>query len=153
MSKTRLLSILVIALIALNIVLIMVFVIKKPHQPPHHRNHEGPKNVIIKKLHFNDTQISAYETLIRTHRTKIESKDVELKKAKNELYPLLNKNDSNKIDSLIYNINNIQKDIEKLHISHFLDIKNLCEENQLNYYNELTHELARLFAPHPKPRK
>ena len=147
MNKTRILSILVIALIVLNIVLISVFVIKKPHHPPHHRKHEGPKNVIIKKLHFDDTQISAYEALIKAHRTKIHSKDLELRKAKKELYFLLNKNDSNKIDSLISNINNVQKEIEVLHFNHFLDIKKLCKENQLNHYNELTHELARLFAP------
>ncbi|MDF1672009.1 MAG: hypothetical protein P1U41_00760 [Vicingaceae bacterium] len=153
MSKTRLLSILVIALIALNIILIVVFVMKKPHQPPHHRNHEGPKNLIINKLHFDDSQISAYESLIKVHKTKVESKDIDLRKAKNELYSLLSKNDSNKIDSLVSNINNVQKDIEELHFNHFLDIKNICKENQLIYYEDLTHELARLFSPPHRLKK
>ncbi len=153
MSKTRLLSILVIALIALNIVLIVVFVMKKPHQPPHHRNHVGPKNIIIEKLHFDEKQIGLYEELIQAHKNKINVKDNELSDAKNELYILLSKKNELEKSAVIEKMSVIQKEIEELHFNHFLDIKKLCNKEQLKYYNDLTHELAKLFSHPHRPKK
>lgn len=153
MTKTRLLSILVIALITLNIVLIMMFVIKKPHHPPHHKNHEGPKNVVIEKLHFDEEQVASYEKLIAQHQSQINAKDKELKDVKNELYILLSVENELDKSALLGEISILKKEIEELHFNHFLDIKRLCKKDQLKDYKELTHELARLFAPHPKPRK
>ena len=157
MSKTKLLSIFVAALVALNIILIVVFVIKKPPHPPnapiHHDIGGAPKNIIIKKLHFDKKQIASYEKLIEQHRSNINSIDGELKVVKQELYILLSKEDQTGKDSLITKVMVFQKEIESTHFNHFLDIKKLCTKEQLKDYNELTHELARLFAPHPSSKK
>lgn len=153
MNKIKLLSFLVVALVILNITILVVFIFNKPNHPEHPRLHQEPKNIIIERLHFDDTQITAYEELIKTHKTNIKTRFKELRNAKEELYILLNDNDSTKKDALISKINNTQKEIEQLHFNHFLDIKKLCKDDQLIDYEELTHELARLFAPHPKPRR
>lgn len=36
-----------------------------------------------------------------------------------------------------------------MHFKHFEDIKALCMKDQLDDYNSLTKQLARLFAPPP----
>lgn len=152
MNKIRLLSFLVIVLAILNITLLVVFVNNKPNHPPHPKFGKEPKNIIIERLHFDDAQVDAYDKLIQEHRLKIETLDTKLREAKEELYILLNEDDSSQTKTYFSKIAKVQKDIEKLHFNHFIDIKKLCKENQLQYYDELTHELARIFSPHPSPR-
>ena len=153
MNKTKVLSFLVIVLVALNITSLMVFVLNKAHHPPHQSIEKGPKNIIIKKLHFNKKQVIAYEGLIKEHRLKIESIDNKIKSLKTELYLLLKEDNHEKSKDLINQINSLQKEIENHHYQHFIAIKKLCKDEQIQHFNNLTNELAKLFSPHPKPQK
>lgn len=46
----------------------------------------------------------------------------------------------------------IQKEIEKTHFQHFLEIKALCRPEQIEDFNLLSEELARIFAKPPTVR-
>ena len=151
MSKTRVLSIIVIVLILLNIGLMAVFIFNKPPHPRHFEGNGGPKQIIIERLHFDEEQITAYEDLINEHREDIETKEIQLREAKEKLYALLATDNQANKTILINKINSIQKEIEENHYNHFLEIKKLCNADQLNDFNDLSTELARLFSPHPKP--
>ena len=81
----------------------------------------------------------------------IEKLDRNIRHTKNDLYSLLMKAavDVKVKDSLIAQLNLYQKQIEETHFKHFEDIKKICHPYQMENYNELTEELARIFAPKP----
>ncbi|MCB9359690.1 MAG: hypothetical protein H6587_11640 [Flavobacteriales bacterium] len=147
MTKTKLLIISVVTLAALNIVLIVILTLGHSSRPPHKMR--SPKQIVIEKLHFDASQIEAYEKLILEHQEAIIQKEEEMKYAKGALYHSLSSDNQDEKDELITKINIIQRGFEELHYNHFLDIKKLCKPEQIKDYNKLTNELARIFAPHP----
>lgn len=153
MSKIKVLSIAVIVLILLNIGLITIFVFNKPPHPRHLEGNKGPKMIIIERLHFNKKQITVYEDLIKEHRKKIVNKESEINSIKEELYALLATDNQTESTILIAKINAIEKEIEEIHFAHFLDIKKICNAEQLKDYIKLTNELAIIFTTHKKPTR
>ncbi len=72
---------------------------------------------------------------------------------KNDLYTHLNNPiDSQIVDSLTRKIGEQKQKIEQINYNHFDDIKKICTLNQMEKYNDLTSELARLFEP-PRPHR
>lgn len=154
MEKTKVLSFAVIGLVVLNLgILVFLFLNGKNHKPPHDRRPE-PKQIIIDKLHFDAKQQQDYAKLITGHRAAITRLDDSIRKAKNELYLLLNEDtvDEKVKVALLDEIAVHQKQIEQTHFKHFQDIKKLCRKDQLDDFEALTEDLSRIFAPKP-PRK
>lgn len=161
MTKSKLLSVSVVALIALNLMFIgfQFFKSEPPHDrrhlPPHHRK-ESPRDYIIKKLDLNDTQIVDYESLIDSHRTHITKTEQQLHTLKQQLFELLADSNTTKEKELLHRIGNLNNDIDSLHMDHFKALKALCREDQLKSFDELSKELASLFGrpdqgrPHKK---
>lgn len=148
MDKSKLYIIIIIGLLLSNILLIISMTNHKPHRPMH----GGPRNEIIMKLNFDENQIQLYDSLIKGHRKSIDKKENSIIELKNLLYSELR---SSKIkpekDSIINEIAKIQIEIEHIHYNHFDDIKKICKPEQLNNYNELIKEIARLFSKPPPP--
>jgi hypothetical protein len=137
-----------IGLLVINMLLIgYVFFTK--NKPP---RHEGPKKIIAERLHFDAQQINEYNKLIEIHQEKITEKDSQIRLAKNELYGCINSNNGTLKDSLENRLGQLQIEIEKIHYNHFLDIKKLCRENQLNDFNALLKDMAQLFSKKSKDR-
>ena len=154
MSKTKLLTIAVITLLLLNISAIGFMVYNGPmRNGPRHRG-EGPKRLIIEKLHFDDQQQAQYKALIQTHHEMIQTLDEQILETKNRLYLQLLKTtvDAKAEDSIINVIVGYQKQIEETHFKHFQDIKKICKPDQMENYYDLTEELSRLFSKHPKDK-
>ncbi len=145
MSKIKLLSTAVIALLLINFLLIGFMVFNKKGRP----NHEGPRNIIIEKLAFSDQQIAAYDGMIQQHRAAIRKKDDDILLLKSKLYTNIITNANSK-DSLIIALGKLQMDIENIHYKHFEDIKNICNQNQMLAFENLTKELGELFNRKPK---
>jgi len=146
MNKVKLYGAFSIVLLCVNIVLLWLMF---SHNNPQRRREE-PKKFIIEKLHFDATQVSEYEKLIKWHRENIDASDEKIKVLKEELYASLqSENQSTVADSLIQEIGKEKLHIEQVHYQHFSDIKNLCKPEQLSDFNSLSTELAKLFAPHP----
>lgn len=155
MSKTKLLAIAVIGLLLINSgMIIYLFSIKPggppPHGGPHHR-HEGPKNIIIERLRFDDQQVALYEELIHGHRADVGRLERQIHEAKNELYSSLGGEQEVNVDSLQNNIAALQKEMETVHYNHFTDIKRLCKPEQQAYFRDLANDLADFFNPRRKP--
>jgi Spy/CpxP family protein refolding chaperone len=148
MNKIKLLTIAVLVLLLLNLGTIGFLILG-----PKHRGHgEGPKKLIIEKLHLDEQQQGQYAALIRWHRSHIDALDREIHEAKNNLYLQLIKSqpDTQVKDSLITAIVGYQKQIETTHFKHFEDLKKLCRPEQMNYFNQLTKELSSLFSKPPR---
>ena len=154
MNKNKLLIFLVAGLLISNILLV-VFIMKgrgpgHGGPPPHH--HGGPRDLIIERLHFDETQVQAFEKLIHEHRKAINAQDEALLNIKTTLYNNLKSEENKSVtDSLINAMVAIQNKIEHVHYSHFTDIKKLCRPEQLKDFNELATELAGIFGPPPPP--
>lgn len=151
MNKERFYQFIILGLIVGNIILasVLFFGGKKKGHHPH-----GPKHLIIQKLQFDEAQQVAYEGLIKSHRSLIGEKDGEIRSLKKALLSTLNRPQNNAfIDSISSEIGNIQKEIEIIHYNHFVSIKELCREDQLQNFESLSKELQQLFAPPPPPKR
>ena len=147
--KNKILIPLIIGLIVSNGLLIGFFIAKKPQHP----NNRNPKEIVIQRLQFDSNQIMDYNQLIDEHRKLTRKKEEELSSNKKQLFQLLNnKTASNSSDSLINIIATTHAEIEKLHYQHFEEIRNICNPDQLESYNELTNELINIFRKKP-PKK
>lgn len=161
MNRTKLLTIAVIGLLLLNFGILGVMFFGKPSHPPMHPDHagpkgEGPKQMIIERLHFDEMQQKDYELLVVEHRNKTDELHEASKKLHDDLFSLLKADTINQrqSDSLVLEIANNQKAIEDLNFDHFNAIKKLCKGEQVGYYNELVDELGQLFGRKgpPPPR-
>lgn len=115
--------------------------------------HDKPKNIVIKTLHFDKKQIQSYENLIKNHRAQIHKNDEQMLELKKKLYQLLNTENSRvAADSIVLKMGKLQSEIELIHYNHFLDIKALCKPEQLAYFNALSTEINAVFFP-PHRRK
>jgi len=116
--------------------------------PRHDRMHRGPRDIIIKRLGFDNEQVAKYHELINWHRHEIDDADRKVIYLKNALYLGLTKSgDATNTDSLIDEITGVKKHIEEVHYKHFLDIRALCKPDQLAEFDELTRDMSSLFAP------
>lgn len=156
MEKTKLLTIAVIGLLLLNLAILGFLFLNGPkgHHPPMDGPHMGrpkPREIIIEKLHFDANQQKEYDKIIEWHQATIGKLDQNIRQSKKELYSLLMQPEVNlkTKDSLIALLNGYQKQVEETHFKHFEDIKKLCRQDQMEYFNDLTEELARIFAPKP----
>lgn len=154
MSKLKLLKILVIILVVLNLGLMAFLLLGRPKHPHQQGREMGPqpKDVIIERLQFSAEQIELYDNLISKHRAEIHKLDHKLRSLKNDLYSNISNNDS--IPELeLVELNRLQSQIERTHYNHFLDIKSLCKADQLAAFQDLSKELAKMFASQHPPRK
>jgi hypothetical protein len=150
MSKTNILTWMVVSLFILNILLIGLILFK----PVRRDKREEPKFYIIKTLDFDAAQEKAYEKLIDWHRAQMQTSNQKMMTLKNKLYVTLNDNATTESikDSLVRAINAEQLIIEQTNYKHFLDIKKLCKPDQLSKFNQLTQELSKLFSPQHPPK-
>lgn len=153
MNKIKFLQVLVIALFLSNL-LILYFTFQLPKNKGF--NPDGPKKLVIEKLHFDEKQISDYEVLIEGHRKQIRDKNEAIRYHKQALYQQLNaENDSLKVVCLL-EIAKLQAQVEEIHYKHFIDIKKLCKPEQLENYEAFSKEILKIFpsnqvGKHPKP--
>ncbi|MGX7666463.1 hypothetical protein [Flavobacterium pedocola] len=149
MSKTKLLTLSVIILTLLNLgLLIFLFSHGGKKRPM-------PREIIIEKLHFDDSQIVAYDKIIKEHQQAIRTLDKSIRETKNEAYSHLNDAtvDENTKNRLLNKIAVYQAKIETTHFNHFMEIKAICKPDQLEDFKNLTTELSKIFGHPPGPKK
>ena len=143
MNKTKLFGYIAAGLLVFNLCLLAFIFLKRPGP------HEGPRDIIIERLHFDGKQIEEYDKLIIQHRKDMLERQSQMLALKNKLYGnLTSGSDSATINSIETEIGNLQIDIEKINYSHFEDIEKLCQPNQKTYFDDLIKDIARLFNRH-----
>ncbi len=158
MEKSKLLTISVFGLLALNLAILAFLFLNGPkghRPPPPHGDQQNPRELIIEQLHFDAAQQKEYSKIIEWHKKSIRDLDNNIRQTKNDLYALLRQQqvDVKAKDSLMTVLNTFQKQINETHFKHFEDIKKLCHPDQLEDYNALTEELGRIFSPNHPPRR
>lgn len=156
MTKIRLLTIAVGALLLLNAVVISLVFTRPndtgPMGPPprggpplNGREANRPRNIIIDRLQFDQDQITAYNELILDHAQAIKVLQADISEAKQQLYMRLGESDPQADSTQWAHIQTLLLSIEETHYRHFADIKGLCRPDQLPAFEKLSADLARLF--------
>jgi protein CpxP len=158
MNRTKLLTIAVLGLLVLNTGTLGMLLLRGPAHHPHGDMPppppgEGPKRIIIERLHFDEAQQKQYEALIDDHRKRTAELHEASRNLHKELYSLLAADtaDKAKADALILQIAENQKATDHLNFDHFRQIKAVCRPEQLSDFNRLSEELSELFAPKGPP--
>ncbi|RZM27423.1 MAG: hypothetical protein EOO88_13270 [Pedobacter sp.] len=149
MTKIRLLTISVAALVLINIFTASWFLMQSPGTRGTRfsvRDNEGPKAIIIHRLNFDSAQVIKYEMLIKVHRSTVKKLNDSISSVKNKLYSSLTGNATNSQDTLFSKLAGFQQRIEMTHYKHFIDIRNLCRPSQRSSFNALTKDLADYFT-------
>lgn len=120
---------------------------------PNRGNHKLPKEIIIDKLDFDESQIKEYKTLILEDRTAITSLQKEIRANKTILYQGFVDESQGFKDSLINLIGDKFEEMEQAHIIHFSNIKKICKEGQKEKFNELSTQFQKIFSPHNRRQK
>jgi hypothetical protein len=153
MNKIKFLQVLIVALFFSNLLVVYyAFQLTKNRG----FNPDGPKKLVIEKLHFDEQQISAYEELIDEHRKQIREKNEAIRNQKLALYQQLNSENDSLKTIYLAGIANLQAEVEEIHYKHFIDIKKLCKPEQLSSYEAFSKEILKIFpsnhpGKHPKP--
>lgn len=107
---------------------------------------DKPRNEIIRRLKFDPQQVEKYDKTILHHREDIRKITADIFETKSKLYTLLiRQSDTGKIRGLIVQLGNQQMELEQIHFNHFLEIKQLCHEDQLSEFERLTKDLIEIF--------
>lgn len=152
MNKSKLLNILVLLLIITNLVVLAFYFFGKKKNHKFNQKRRNPQEIIIQQLAFDKAQQAEFKIIIEEHQTALKKYTSELHQTKNALFKSLGASPLN-TDSLMDRINTCHLKIEETHFNHFLSIKKICKPEQLGAYNELSKNLARLFAPPGRPGK
>lgn len=142
MSKVRLLSIAVIALVLLNAAILAHFFI---HGARMHGGAMGPQMFIIDHLELDDKQQKEFSDLIHVHKLIVEEKDAEMLLLKKELYGKLREGEEGNEKKIAEKIGAIQTEVDLIHFHHFEDLRRICRPDQLPAFESLVDELASIF--------
>lgn len=158
MERTKLLTFAVIGLLVLNLLTIGVLLLKTTQSQYSGRSPgplpgEGPVNVIIERLRFDQAQQQAYRKLIVGHQQQMKILSQQSAQLFRDYYSLLIADtlDSGRANALSQQIAANQRALAQLNLTHFGQIKALCHPNQQADFVQLVDDLSRLFGPRRRP--
>lgn len=144
MNKITLLYILVIGLIVANILFFIR--LSSPGFPPRPPHGGDPKHIIAAELHFDSKQAAQLEVLAKRHHAHIKVLEDSLIAAK-EAYYLASMAPSNErtTTALLDRISAIHREIERVNVAHFWEIKSICRPEQQADFAHLLPHFANFF--------
>lgn len=150
MSKVKLLSVAVALLLVTNFVVLFLLLKVNAEHPHRQSGRAEPKMIVIDRLHLDKMQVEQYEKLVLGHRSDVRGLEAKIRDAKTRLYGTLVKENKVEKEILEDSLAHLQRQMEDVHYNHFVEIKRLCKPDQLQYFNELTGDLANFFSPKKK---
>lgn len=151
-TKSRLLSTVIIALLIANIATLTVFLLKKDNKklPPPQKG--GPFAFLVKELALDSNQVIAYTKLRDEHQKNVEAYRAEIRNAKDALFELLKDSIANesKLQEALNNIGEKEKAFDKVVFVHFQHVRSLCTEAQKKKFDEIIQEALRMVPSGPQ---
>lgn len=150
MNKNTFFIVVIVGLLISNGFLLFFMTQKGPHRGPKH----SPKEIVSKRLNFDEKQIADYEVLIKEHSRSAAELMSQVQGARETLYGQISEtNNADVINKRLEPIAVNLTELEKLNFSHFQDIKALCKPDQLERFEELTNDLAKIFGKRKPPAR
>ena len=143
--RNKLLTGLVILLLAANITTIVVFWMgmKKIHPAP-----QQASAYIIKELSLNDKQQEQYNVMIQQHRKQSRLIQEQIRNCKDSFFNLLsheNTNDSIK-NNLSAKIASLNSELDIITYDHFKEVRKICTPEQQQKFDGILKEVLRMMA-------
>ena len=137
-------KVMAITLLAINTALIFLLVrVSKPMMPPSERKPEGHR--IIEVLRFDDNQAEAFDKLMHHHHLEMRSLTRDQSAVLKEYFDQLHsKNRDSPSQEKFDRFNAIEAEKLRLTYQHFLDIRAICTDEQLEYYELALDDLLRV---------
>jgi hypothetical protein len=155
MEKTRFLTLIIVALVLLNIgTLGFIFLGGGPGMLPSLSGRPAVAQFIIHSLNFDDQQIKAYQQMWVAHRRNKQDLQMRLAQARESFLQGLSTGDTTQLAK----VSNIQHDMELLTFQHFREVRGLCRPDQEPKFDAVIQEALRMLSrpdmpPPPPPRK
>lgn len=151
----------IVLLVLLNVVLIGFFIFKeaRPNRPPHRFEDDGNYNkiaVILKKeLNLTNKQVVQFEAIRKQNSGDQAALKAIIKKDKDAMNQEMfnKKSDEEKVISLAKRITENEYQIELLHFEQAKKLKAVCDENQLDKFEDLVIEIRDYFRPTNQPTR
>ena len=146
MNKLKLLGGIVVVLIALNSIVLLVFLLEaKEHKQIHfsHRQTEQHKHQMVRELFsFNDEQMHRYLRSKKDHGDlifRLSNRQLEL----SEAFYTVHKRDtsSNNNDKILEELSELNKDIYTANLKHLQDISMICDASQKQYLDTFINSI------------
>lgn len=163
MEKDKFLIITIIILFALNLFTLGFVLFGRQSPPPlppgpppfgmEHPRDVKPEEMIGSRLKFNPEQQRKLEELVFEHRKQVESLQESSKKLHDEYFSTLKTEPVNtsKAESVLQQISENQKELDKATFAHFEKIREICNDDQKKLFNEFLDEVSRPKHPLPPP--
>ena len=150
LSRNKVLLTIIAILLITNVVMLVLFLRMKPHQPESKRL--GFTEKLKNQVGFSQQQMAVFEPKKKVFWTRVREKFDEIKKTKEDFYKCMY--DPSVPDSVIEAkadiIGKQQKDLDLFVIRHFKDIRNLCTPDQLPKYDSLLPPLIERMTARPE---
>ena len=140
-------------LVGLNLVLLVVLFLRAPNtrissEEPH-RSGKGPGEFIIKVLKLNPDQVVLFSQLKEQHRDSMNFLREEAHNLRSRFFEKL-KSGQQLDDEALLKIAQNQSQIEGLTYRHFMSVRQLCNDKQLELFNQNIDEvLNQMSHRHP----
>jgi hypothetical protein len=147
-TKSKILSILVIILLIANMTSMAIFWLKKDQRPP--RNGGGnTADFLIKELKLDSAQQKLYQQLREEHRDQLEKLKEETRNSKDAFFNLLNKDAVSESDlqTAAANAATKQQQIDIITFNHFKKVRGICNDEQKKKFDEIIQEALRMQGP------
>ncbi len=159
MKRNRILLWITIGLLILNLAAMSFFWIRKPVRiGPRNEGRNNPEmrpqnfeHRMARHLNLDQAQIEEYHALMIDHMKKIDSIHESIKQKKWQIHQQLlsAEPDSNYINILVDSIGNLSATFEKLNYDHFIQLKGILNDNQLDNFKKLINGLPYHDDEHP----
>ncbi len=154
MTTNRKLTIGIIGLLAVNLLILAFFFTR--HRGDFNRGGEprhNPREMVVKKLDLNSEQEASFNALVDIHKKEIRDNDSLIWEVKIKIFDALSDDKVTNVDSLASQIGDLQESIEIAHYNHFMKVKALCREDQVENFNELSKDFSKIFSARRRSRK
>lgn len=154
MVRTRFLSIVIVALLVINMGTLAYLFIgqnnSKKH--PHHRMGKGtPADYIIDKLQLDTEQQVAFMKLQKEHRSKMHETHSQLEETRTQYFDGLKTStiDTAESEKLQAEIGRLMGQVHGNTFEHFTAVRKLCRPEQQELFDEFIEDILRALAPPP----
>lgn len=113
----------------------------------------GPKEFLIRELNLNEKQKTDYLRLVEEHQADMKRIKEKIRNEKDELWNNFSKSDKNtNAEELIASkIGEDQKQIELITFRHFKNVRELCDADQKEKFDEVIKEALRMMGRNNPP--
>jgi len=145
-TKNKLLTGLVILLLAANAATIAVLWLNRPKQQTGPKG--SPQEFLVKELNLSTEQQQQLQVLVKAHQQGVQPLRGKIRTAKEALFNLLkqsNVTDSTK-QTAAKAVSMITEELDLLTLDHFQQVRAICTADQQNKFDEIIHQVTSMMG-------